>query len=90
MSEFVVNADTFNGSRAIFAKASANCLAKTADNVMLLNGDNSAGFLSRFYNKLLVKRLDCCNIDDLCADNLRLKSFACFNCFVYHKAVCDN
>ena len=90
VAEFIIYTDTLNRGRAIFAKASANCFAESADNVMLFNGDNLTCLFCRCNYKFFIKRLDCGNVNDFSIDALCFKSFACFNCFINHKSVCDD
>ena len=57
---------------------------------MLFNGDNLTCLFCRCNYKFFIKRLDCGNVNDFSIDSLCFKSFACFNCFINHKSVCDD
>ena len=73
MAEHVVDADACDRRRALLGKHRRNSLAETTDDVVLLHRDDTACLFRRRENKLLVKRLDRVDVDNLRADALGLQ-----------------
>ena len=90
VAEAVVYADLCYLNRTFLACNSAYCVAKTADNIMLLNGDDSACFLCGFDDDFSVDRLNCVNVDEAGVDTLLPKLSASLESLVYAKTCCDN
>ena len=90
MAELVVHADALDGHGALLCQAGADRLAQTADDGVLLHGDDLAAVLGGGEHQLLVQRLDGAHIDDPGMDALGLQRFACLNGLVDHQAGGDD
>ena len=73
-----MDSDTFNRYRCLLSQALAYSSAKTADDGMLLNSYNLAGFFGSCNNKVLIQRLDGMDIDHFCIDSVCCKLLSCF------------
>ena len=83
----IIDTDTLHRYRSFLSKALAYSAAKTADDGMLLNSYNFTSFFCCSYNKLLIKRLDGVDVDNLCFDSLFCKLSCCFKRRSYAKSV---
>ena len=89
-TEYIMNSDTFYRSRCLLSQALAYSSAKTADDGMLLNSYNLAGFFGSCNNKVLIQRLDGMDIDHFCIDSVCCKLLSCFKSRCNAKSVCDD
>ena len=69
-AESVLHADTGDFDRTGVGDNLAHRVSQAADNVVLLNGDDSAGLLRRLDNDVAVNRLDGVNINQTGVDTL--------------------
>ncbi len=72
-AESVLHADTGDFDRTGVGDNLAHRVSQAADNVVLLNGDDSAGLLRRLDNDVAVNRLDGVNINQTGVDSLRFQ-----------------
>ena len=70
MTEHIVYANPDNGNGALFCNNIRNSRAETADNAVLLSGNDNACFLCSLDNNVTVKGLDRVDIDNSCLDAL--------------------
>ena len=72
MSKLVVNAKANDGNGATLANNFCNSRAETADDGMLLSGNDSAGLLSRLKDNILINGLDGVDVYNANADTFVL------------------
>ena len=74
-AKLVLHAHTAHRGGQLFAQHGADGLAQTADDIVLLGGDDLAAFLCSLEDDLLVQRLDGVDVDDPGMDALGSQLF---------------
>ena len=89
-AEFIVYTVLDHRGRAVFREEFADSRAKPADHIVVLGGDDAAGFLCGFEYNFRVKRLDRMHIDHACGDTVSFQQFGGFERLLNHHADRDD
>ena len=81
----VVDTDLQNPGGSLFAQAVADSASQTADDGVLLNGNNLSGLLCCCNDQLLIQRFDRVDVDDLCLDAILCQHLSSCQGLGYHK-----
>ena len=79
MTEHIINAYLKYRNRTALCNSFSNSRAESADNAVLLSSDDKSCFICSLAYKLLIKRLDCMDVDYSCVDALSCKLFSSRN-----------
>ena len=89
-AELVLHADAADRGGLLLAEQGADGLAQTADDAVLLGGDDLAAFLGSLEDDLLIQGLDGVDVDDAGVDALGGQLFGGQTGFVDHQAGGDD
>jgi hypothetical protein len=73
VTETIVHTNLCNLNRTLCTYNITNSVTETADNIVFLNGDDSACFLCSLNDDISVDRLYCVNVNKTSVDALSLK-----------------
>ena len=90
VAEFILNADLCHLDGTFLGEHLTNSVSQAADNIVLLNGDDPAGLLSRLGDDFAVDGLDRVDVDKACVDPLCLELLYRLERLVNNKTGCDN
>ena len=76
----IANADAVHRDGIILRENGTDGFTKSADDVVLLNRHNSAAFLCRSNDKVLIQRFNRRHVDHACMNALRREQSARLNC----------
>ena len=90
-AEFVLQAEAFEGARnAAFAENFRNRAAEAADDAVVFNGDDTAGFFCCLQDSVLVDRLDGVHVENSCRDVVVcFQNFCSLNSLIYAGTASD-
>ena len=77
LAKYIIYTNLCELCMAFLRKDCCYCISQTANYRMFLNCEDSACLFSGCKDKLLIKRLDCVDIDYLCINSLCLKCLGC-------------
>ena len=90
VTEHVVDTDALDRRGQLFAEQGADRFTQTADDVVLLHGDDLAALLGSFQHQRLIQGLDGCHVDNHGINAFFCQLLAGFDGFRHQDAVGDD